>query len=249
MRNRTRTSHLESLEPRRLFATGGLDTNFGDGGKVASDIRVEQGDDVLLGIQPDGGIIAVGIGVVARFTAAGQLDRKFGLAGKVADPALDSPEMMALQPDGKALVGAYMTIDADPPPGENGSLFLITRYQTNGKIDKTFGHRGRVVIDNPARGQLAVQPDGKILYAAGTLRRLLPDGSPDPTFGGGDGTADCPAAFTGSHFGLTADEKIVVVGTTRTERAGFEPENPFPVSYFTNDTTIVRLEPDGTLDA
>ena len=219
MRHEKPTLLIELLEPRRLFATGGLDASFGDGGKVATDIRLEPNDDVLIAAQPDGATMAAGVNRLARFTAAGQLDQKFGLAGVVADPALDRPHAIALQGDGKTLVLAGMFADE---PGEGG-FFFITRYHTNGKIDKSFGHRGRVAVDNV--GQLTVQPDGKILFAsAGTLRRFLTDGTPDLAFGGGDGAADNPAAFTGYRYGLTADGKIVLAGTTRTTRFGVGPD-------------------------
>ena len=249
MRNTPLASIIEPLEPRRLFAAGGLDTSFGNGGKALSSVRVDPSDDLLVTVQPDGGIIVTGIGVIARFTAAGQPDLKFGIDGQVADPALDRPAMIAAQPDGKTLVGAYMTINENPAPGEASTIFLITRYHASGKIDKTFGHRGRVAIDNPVRGQLVVQPDGKILFDSATLRRLLPDGSIDTTFGGGDGLADGAGDFGAGHVGLTADGKIVAVGTTLTSRFFPGPDgDPFGNQGFSHDTTIVRFNDDGTLD-
>ena len=85
-----------------------------------------------------------------------------------------------------------------------------------------------------------VQPDGKlvtldsgfdpVLYQR--VRRFLPDGSPDPSFGGGDGVAEplvAPGFWSGA-LTLQPDGKIVISG------------------YSAGDYAVARLMQDGSLD-
>jgi uncharacterized delta-60 repeat protein len=106
-----------------------------------------------------------------------------------------------------------------------------------GDLDPTFGDGG--IVDIPGRYEafaLAVDPAGRILYASyGSVGRLLPDGSPDPGFGGDGrvGIGDLAAA----DLLVQPDGKIVVVG-------GQSPTADFPRP----DVGIVRLLADGRID-
>ena len=264
MPNQSRTSFLkafETLEPRRFLAAGGLDPSFANGGRRATTLVIPTNREPLLATQPDGGIITVVGEVVARFTAAGEPDAKFGVAGRVTDPALDDASTLALQRDGKPLVGSALfpqDNDDDPLNTPSPALFFITRYATNGKIDKTFGDRGRVLVTDPdgkapwsGNTDLLVQGDGNILLRSGNLlRRYRPDGSPDPTFGGGDGIAELPEKFTANEFALApGDQKIVVAGTTSTTRWGVYPwGEPMDTPTFTEEPAFARFNSDGSLD-
>ena len=107
-----------------------------------------------------------------------------------------------------------------------------------GDLDPSFDGDGRIVlpfIGSPV--ETLRQPDGRIVIA-GTVDedfavwRLNPDGSPDRSFGGGDGAA--VADFDGSDWASSAalqpDGKILVAGPT-----GYGPG-------------IARFRPDGSLD-
>jgi uncharacterized delta-60 repeat protein len=95
-----------------------------------------------------------------------------------------------------------------------------------GALDPSFGTGGLVTTDFGAVDQaraVAVQPDGKIVAAGvGTgnvnfaVARYNPDGSPDPTFGGGDGLIDIPVTIGDAATGVAVqpDGRIVVVGFT-----------------------------------
>ena len=106
-----------------------------------------------------------------------------------------------------------------------------------GALDPAFGDGGVVLSADGDLGldDLAVQPDGKVLtldVAHQRLRRLLPDGTPDPAFGNG-GTAQplvAPAFWTNA-LALQPDGKIVVAG--------------YDSAY---DFAVARLMPDGKLD-
>lgn len=113
-----------------------------------------------------------------------------------------------------------------------------------GQLDPTFGG-GRVVPPlGPGfgAGGIAVQPDGRILVTGAAeaspgfaVARLLPNGSPDPSWGG-DGLVTTPLGkFAASvDVAVQPDGKVVAVG----EAPGAENE----------DFAIVRYLEDGTPD-
>lgn len=132
--------------------------------------------------------------------------------------------------------------------------FALTRYNTNGTLDTTFGDNGRIITDFDPNGgtegawAAALQPDGKII-AAGYVALVNPgpsyfaiaryntDGSLDQTFGSGGKVS----TFIVQHFhrlrGVALDQfgRIVVSG-----------------EYFSGTQTmqslIVRYNPNGSLD-
>jgi len=124
-----------------------------------------------------------------------------------------------------------------------------------GEPDPTFGQAGQIMIDfdqstDLARG-VALQPDGKIVVVGTTyvdndfseedfaVSRHLPDGTFDPSFGGGDGkvTTDFPGlAAVASSVVVQPDGKILVAG------------GAFPNFTFLGDIAVARYNPDGSLD-
>jgi hypothetical protein len=73
---------------------------------------------------------------------------------------------VAIQPDGKILAGGSAAF------APTGSAIDVTRVEANGALDTSFGTGGSgftsaVFINNAVAGALALQPDGKILVAAG----------------------------------------------------------------------------------
>jgi uncharacterized delta-60 repeat protein len=137
---------------------GNLDQSFGSGGMITAPIgRRSRASD--LGLQPDGRILVAGSSdariVVARYSPEGLLDPGFGSSGVV----LGRPESagylssaLALQPDGKIVIGGSNT---------------LARYLPNGKPDPTFGTNGIVtsLTSMGVANALALQPDGRILAA------------------------------------------------------------------------------------
>jgi uncharacterized delta-60 repeat protein len=105
-----------------------------------------------------------------------------------------------------------------------------------GDLDTSFSGDGTVLTDLSLTAYaLVLQPDGKIVVAAGSpafaLVRYLPNGTLDPTFSG-DGTVltDFRASGAARALALQPDGKIVVAGTA----AG--------------DFALARYLPNGTLD-
>jgi uncharacterized delta-60 repeat protein len=197
----------------RYNADGSLDSTFGDGGKVVTNMIGDEHDYAsahALLQQPDGKLIAVGdayqpdlghaVFALARYNADGTLDSTFGADGKVLaavdrEPSIsreDEGHAAALAPDGKIVVGGVS--------GLYPQDFALMRFNTDGSVDTTFGTEGRVTTDFGASDTIqgvAVLPDGKIL-AAGyggkeegnenedfALARYNVDGSLDSGFGTG----------------------------------------------------------------
>ncbi|HKP11044.1 MAG TPA: delta-60 repeat domain-containing protein, partial [Blastocatellia bacterium] len=114
----TRPTHI--LAMARYNSDGSLDRSFGNGGKVSNDFFGRGGEAHTVALQRDGKII---VGATAGYSAAGSpnvdyavlrynkdgsLDSSFdggGIAITDCGDIIDSPYVMAIQPDGKIILG------------------------------------------------------------------------------------------------------------------------------------------------
>jgi uncharacterized delta-60 repeat protein len=186
----------------RFNSNGTLDTSFGSNGKVIQDIGLPEDYGFSLAIQSDGKILLGGYCkngsnfyfCIARFNSNGTLDTSFGSSGKVIQPigsSYDNAYSLAIQPDGKILLGGYC---------KNGSnfYFCIARFNSNGTLDTSFGSSGKVIqsigIYGDFGSSLAIQPDGKILLGGNCrdvsnddfcIARFNSNGTLDTSFGTG----------------------------------------------------------------
>ena len=224
---------------------GDLDPTFGSGGVVATNFgaSAEIMSDRTVMVQDDGKILVVGLpmahlqGWVARFDWNGAPDTSFGSNGLAIGPF--SFLSLALQSDNKAVVAGYsyqLGLDSE---------FAVARYDSEGKLDTSFGAAGWVTTDAGLGGDVGtnvlVQPDGRILLAGTSyaldgqadiaLVRYLADGTLDTSFGdnGGvitdlEGPGDNPTSID-----LQDDGKIVVAGF---QTAGTIIEDMFVARYF-----------------
>ncbi|MBN3943305.1 DUF4347 domain-containing protein [Nostoc sp. NMS9] len=180
-----------------ILAPGNLDSTFGVGGKVITDIG---GSDTAYGvaIQADGKIVVVGETynsngnfAVVRYNPDGSLDSSFGTSGKaIADFAnqTDRAYSVTIQSDGKILIGG-ITYNG------NQTDAALVRYNSNGSLDTTFGSGGKISTNFEGKSEwiesIAVQPDGKIVVGGSVdpndfaLIRYNSDGSLDTSFGNG----------------------------------------------------------------
>ena len=157
----------------RYNTDGTIDNTFdGDGIFIFSKSPVANA--VL--IQPDGKIVFAGYrkGVypsteylTARLNENGSFDTSFNGSGIAPAPTSIEGRYAAhalfLQPDGKLLVSGYWY----------GYYAGIYRYNPDGTLDNSFGANGlSVVYSNPDYHKIAVQPDGKIILAAGSYQLL-----------------------------------------------------------------------------
>lgn len=207
----------------RYNSDGTLDSSFGSGGKVTTDVGGfnEFAQDIV--IQPDGKMIVVGGGtgdfLVARYNNDGSLDNSFGAGGIVTTDffsAQDEALFVTVQPDGRIIAAGYVQATSTD--------WALARYNSDGSLDTSFGLAGKVTTDLSAgtdflEAGIVLQTDGKII-AAGTsnddfaVARYHVDGTLDDSFGvAGAVTTD----FGGSSdfalgIALQLDGKIVVAG-------------------------------------
>ncbi|MCP4333905.1 MAG: hypothetical protein GY785_14705, partial [Gammaproteobacteria bacterium] len=146
-----------------------------------------------------------------------------------------------IQSDGKMVVGGYSWNGTDYD-------FAVTRYNTDGSLDSSFGTGGSVVTsitsgDDYLLG-LALQADGKIL-ATGfdhngseyeyIVIRYDTDGNLDTSFDGDGIVITDPSASGGGRaraITVQDDGQIVVIGDSGAQ----------------NDFTVIRYNSDGSLD-
>ncbi|MDX3539480.1 calcium-binding protein [Streptomyces sp. MB09-01] len=235
----------------RYNADGSLDTTFGDGGKVSTDIA--GGSDTANGValQADGKIVVVGTSenleggvawfTVVRYNPDGTLDTTFDGDGKAVTDfgggGADQGSDVAVQADGKIVAA-----------GGVGGLFALARYNAlDGSLDTTFDGDGKVLTSfagiqggGTAYG-LALQADGRIIAAGEMTEGLVRDfalarynanGTLDTSFSGdGRVTTDLGSMDTAQDVMVQSDGRIVAVG-------GSSP------GVF----SLARYHADGTLD-
>jgi uncharacterized delta-60 repeat protein len=229
----------------------------------ADTVRSQDGVGAL-GVEPDGTLVAAGSSrlggpshrrfALARYTAAGKLDRRFGTGGKVLTgfglrfvrprfPSNAGVASLAIQRDGKIVVAGY----AYRPPGLRYSAFALARYTVSGKLDRTFGRKGTVLTSfgsrtNSTAAAVAIAPDGKIVAVGSgfALARYRPGGRLDPSFGRGGKLVTGFGAHsfygTAEAVAIQPDGKVVVAGEV-------VPRGPR-----TTKLAVVRYNSDGSLD-
>jgi uncharacterized delta-60 repeat protein len=263
---------LEYLEARENPSGGLLDPTFGVGGVVHLPTTTD-GVPLAVAVQPDGKAVVVGqiarphsssatSITVQRLNPDGSLDATFNKTGSltIQTAKSDWPTSVALQPDGKILVGGF------------GGGALVARVNPNGTMDATFGSNG--VWISTAAGtvqKLAVLTDathtavtGIVAAAGGTANgqaafeaiKLTPAGQPDKTFGSGGYAVMTGVA--GSLEGMTVSPtgEIYMVGATDVTRAdgklvavgAIEAVTPAgaPDAAFGGGTGYVLADPTGT---
>jgi uncharacterized delta-60 repeat protein len=191
-----------------------------------------------MAVQRDGTIVVAGLSrryslwkfALARYRPDGRLDRSFGTDGLVLTSmgrGSNGVNAVAEQPGRKlvAVGGAYTA------PNQSG--FGVVRYTPRGRLDLTFGSRGKVITTfaRPGGGRLAygsaedvaLQPDGRIV-AAGNVTNVVDEsksvlvrytsrGALDTSFGTGGKTFSAAAAGA---LALQPDGKIVIAGSGET---------------------------------
>ena len=240
----------------RYTSSGVLDSGFGTGGKVTTDIGSSTNDSAnSVAIQSDGAIVVAGTSssnfAVVRYASTGALDNTFDTDGKlttdIGSSTNDSANSVAIQSDGAIVVA-----------GTDLNDFALVRYTSTGALDNTFDTDGKLTTDigsstNDSANSVAIQSDGAIVVAGTSANdfaivRYTSAGALDTGFGtGGKVTTDIGTSTFDSAQSLViqADSKIVVAGrssagaapsfaVTRYEVA---PSSP-PASTSTTSSTI-----------
>ena len=265
---------------QRYNTDGSLDTSFSGDGQVETDFGADFTKANAIAVQPDGAIIVVGqhlppegSGVspdfaIARYTTAGALDTSFSGDGKLLvdfGESVDSAELIALQSDGKIVIGGESVF-----PDEGPAFFIgLVRLTSAGQLDSTFSGDGKLLVTYGGRAVrlAALSPDATGILLGGmttmyytqarglggyigeqwnerpvpVLSRLNLDGSTATSFGD-EGVAR-GQGFTypdsSADYALSSliqnDEKIVTVGSSNVEST-------------TDDFAALRLTPNGSPD-
>ena len=147
-------------------ADGTPDVGFGSGGQVINVFGTYQNSMAAMALQSDGKIVVVGWVLdqnlkssfaVVRYNSDGSLDTSFGNHGTVVtsvDQGDDLPTSLAIQPDGKIVVGgaagASIPWNWNPSyPGFHPDFLIapryspvLLRYNPDGSLDSTFNATG-----------------------------------------------------------------------------------------------------------
>lgn len=232
----------QQMAVARLDASGALDPTFAGVGYVELDVGVRARAQAIA-LQPDGGIVVAGFAVlvpsgIEQFVAArllydGTLDPDFGNGG-VVGAAFGTRDAraaaVALQPDDGAVVVAGWARNS-----ANRDVAVV-RYTAAGVLDPTFGNGGKAVLavglNNDEATAVAVQPDGRIVFAGYAsdgsafdflAGRLTSVGTPDASFNGSgvrrvstsDGVEQANALLLASDGGVVLAGQSKVNGNLR----------------------------------
>jgi uncharacterized delta-60 repeat protein len=208
---------------------------------------------LLTSLLASGAVAATASGAAAATAPPGSIDTSFGTHGWMsvagsAVPGLGNVEAAVSLPGGDILLG-----------GSTG----LARLLPSGKPDPSFGSGGSTTaagvgsVDSGA--VIAVQPDGRIIYAGATssqdggteweVARFTANGALDPTFGtGGIVTTEIlnppPTTITFESPGavlVQPDGKILVLGDVE-NFGGYRGQG----SFF--EQAVLRYDQNGTLD-
>jgi uncharacterized delta-60 repeat protein len=166
----------------RYNADGSIDSSFGTGGKVTTDLGGNAEGIRAMAIQSDARIVVAGFTsyketnlnfAVARYQADGSLDTSFGKGGKVItdfSPGFeDAAHSVAIQSDGRIIAVGHSV------QGGANYDFALARYNTDGSADSSFGNQGLLLTDLGTAHDwpfgTAIQKDGNLIVV-GRLRNV-----------------------------------------------------------------------------
>lgn len=236
----------------RYRRDGGLDTSFGNQGKVITAVGTRSDAAAAIALQPDGRIVIAGSTdqngtgldfLVMRYMADGTPDAGFGNGGKVVTAIsadTDRAWAVAIQADGKIVVAGESNSG-----NTTGVDFALARYLPNGTPDAGFGNGGKVVTpikSGTGRDSVyalalpLVDGEQRILAVGGDgdfqAVRYRANGTPDAGFGNGGKVS----ALFNSNIGVA--RAVALLPDGRAVLAG----------SINNDFAAAQLTPTGTLD-
>ena len=264
----TSTVQGRRLVVLRLTSDGKLDHTFGGGdGIVMTSFGTGSSFGHAMAVMGDGRFLVCGDFqgqshpmAVARYQANGSPDTTFHTNGR---ETIQFPQASDSTCDAIALQGTKIVLAGQTSTNGFDTSIAAARLQSNGKLDTTFGSKGRVKfnfhsgVDN-ATGVVSLAGNKVLLCGEShdsstsasfvVVMRLTSAGKKDPTFGGGDGTvlddldASSPTQAAGKALSVQTDGKIVVAGTFGTNmfvaryKAGGTRDSGFGTNGIQDDT-------------
>ena len=231
--------------------SGVLDPSFGNNGIVTTVISGTYNLGHTAVVQPDGKIIVAGEAgesstykvAVARYNTDGTLDTSFGNSGTLlvtVGTARSYARNIAVQPDGKIVIGAYTYDDI-------AGDFAVVRLNADGTLDNSFGTNGITIIDNGSHevvDAMTLLSDGKILLAGNNYDNFLAarfntDGSLDTSFGtNGWATTVFDSSYSQVKDATTQNDGKILL-------SGFASD----IATGRHSIAIARFNTDGTIDS
>lgn len=225
--------------------TAGLDPTFGTNGIVKTMPDQFGGNAISLALQSDGKIVAGGSpnALAIRYLPDGTVDNSFAASGIFTTSRLRYPATLQvlIQGNGKILlIGS----------GGISDSFFVTRLNTDGSFDSSFGDNGITVGFLGGVRCAGLQPDGKVLVAGDiydhrtAVVRLKANGIIDSTFGtnGYVNTSGTPPWWGGigqfeviDDMDVMPDGKFVLAGDGRD-------------TFMNSSIVAIRYLPNGALD-
>ncbi|MGF6884395.1 putative delta-60 repeat protein [Nocardia sp. GAS34] len=174
------TATGDNIALARYTTDGKLDTRFGQGGEVSTDLGTKADHANAVALQSDGKIVVAGSTVnpdpaqgenfaLVRYLANGKQDTAFGTGGTVTTDfggKADDATAVGIEPSGDIVA---VGTSHGTSTGDN---IALARYTTEGKIDAGFGQGGRVSTDLGTKADhgnaVVIQHDGAIVVAGST---------------------------------------------------------------------------------
>jgi uncharacterized delta-60 repeat protein len=230
----------------RCDVNGNPDTNFGTNGQVFTSIGYYAVINSIA-LQSNGQIVAGGVSLdgsgqytwtLARYNSDGSPDTNFGSNGDgtvttIIGNGTGQINAITIQSNGYIVAAGY-AIDND-----GITKFALTRYDTTGTLDSSFGSGGIVLTQARYQAEancVILQPDGKILVGGFSfgdlstdfaLARYNTDGSLDAGFG----TNGISYANPGVHNSNSAITSLALQSTGKIIAAGYT-DTGFTVARF-----------------
>jgi uncharacterized delta-60 repeat protein len=257
------------MEERAAPSAGGLDTSFGDGGKVLLYDNVNSlvggMDNRAASLQSDGSMFVVGSitsvsdgmqMAVQHYTSAGALDTNFGTGGQTIvtfSGGVSRAYSAAVQADGKiVLVGTFTEAATNTTPQK--TVFALARLNANGSLDATFGNNGLVIDDfggniDATAQDVKLTSDGHIVVAGTAANELIQGPAANNLFVlaryNSDGSLDTSFGNQG-HAGYTAANAV------ESAKILLAPDNSILLVGQTHgldngDTLLLKFNQNGTL--
>ena len=203
----------------RYTEDGKLDTSFGNGGvvKYGSGSYNSQGN--YISIDSQGRILVTGYYkdiymAIWRYTEDGKLDTSFGNGGvvKYDNGSNCHGNFITTDSQGRILVAGRCSSNSE------GSTMYIWRYNSDGKLDTSFGNNG--IITNSNGNSITLDSHGRILVAGKigndmAIWRYTEDGKLDTSFGNGGVVkygGDNIYGYQGNFITTDSEERILVTG-------------------------------------
>jgi uncharacterized delta-60 repeat protein len=231
------------LAVTRYRPDGKVDRGFGRRGTFHLDAGLEDFAEAIA-LQPDGTIVVAGRSLCPAhtpgcgyYTSSTLVLLRLGPSGQLLSRTAFK---LRSEAEGKAVAGDGRIVVATGSNGRSRPALLVA-FTRAGKVEKRFGHRGSVeLVGAPDPTTLAAAAGGGSLLAGygpvrgNFARRLLADGSPDPSFGEG-GTATCTP--TRNEHDAEGQASVAPL-----------PDGKVLLSGGHGNCALARLLPDGTLD-